>query len=125
MKTRKLFLEGLDGFLNLSKSSFLIFSASFLAATFAGSASANALSASSFSLAACSDASIASVVAFSTTAFSPEIFSFSTSNLAKTSLVFFFSSSTTTDFASISFFKPSIDSAAFATTANPFSKRWI
>ena len=125
LNIKKLFLDGLFGFLNFSKSSFLIFSASFLAAIFAGSASAKALSASSFSFAAWAEAAIASLVAASTIAFSPLIFSFSTSNLAKTSLVFFFSSSTITVFASISFLRPAIDSAAFATTANPFSKRCI
>ena len=68
---------------------------------------------------------MASFVAFSTISFSPLIFLFSTSNLAKTSLVFFSSSCTMTVFASISFLSPAIDSDAFAMTAKPFSRRWI
>ena len=125
LNTWKLFIDGLFGFLNFSKSSFLMFSAFDLAFTLAGSASARALSASAFSCSACADAACASAVASSTIFFSPDIFSFSTSNTASTSFVFFCSASTSTDFFSILSLSTAMDWDAFATTCKPFSKRAI
>ena len=125
LKTWKFLSDGLFGFLNLFRSSVLMLLASAFACSFAGSASARALSASAFSFSAWAEASCASAVASSTIFFSPEIFSFSISNLAKTSFVFFCSASTSTDFFSIFSFSTAIEADAFATTCNPFSRREI